>query len=67
MKVIENYKAALENSDENFLREVFVPQVRVEIPAGATLNHAAGYRRGLEEQKPLSNSRPNSQATYSFR
>ena len=39
MKVIENYKAALENSDENLLREVFAPQVRVEIPAGATLNH----------------------------
>jgi hypothetical protein len=39
MKVIESYKAALENSDENLLREVFAPQVRVEIPAGATLNH----------------------------
>ena len=39
MKVIENYKRAIENSDENLLKEVFAPQVRVEIPAGATLNH----------------------------
>ena len=39
MKVIENYKRAIENSDENLLKEVFAPQVRVEIPAGASLNH----------------------------
>src|SRR5207247_7570311 len=39
MKVIENYKSAIENSDENLLKEVFAPQVRIEIPAGATLDH----------------------------
>ena len=39
MKVIENYKRALENSDESLLKEVFAPEVRVEIPAGASFNH----------------------------
>jgi hypothetical protein len=39
MKVIENYRKALENSDESLLKEVFAPQVRVEIPAGASFNH----------------------------
>jgi len=39
MKVIDNYKRAIENSDENLLKEVFAPQVRIEIPAGASLNH----------------------------
>ncbi len=38
MKVIENYKRALENSDEDLLKEVFALQVRVEIPAGASLD-----------------------------
>jgi len=41
MKVIENYKRAIENSDENLLKEVFAPQVRIEIPAGASLDHPA--------------------------
>ena len=39
MKVVENYGRAVENSDENLLKEVFAPQVRVEIPAGASLDH----------------------------
>ena len=39
MKVIDNYKRAIENSDENLLKEVFAPQVCIEIPAGASLNH----------------------------
>ena len=39
MKVIENYKRAIENSDENLLKEVFAPQVRVEVPAGPSVNH----------------------------
>src|SRR6266403_1644504 len=39
MKVIENYKRAIENSDENLLKEVFTPQVRVEIPDGGSANH----------------------------
>ena len=39
MKVIENYKRAVENSDENLLKEVFAPQVRVEIPAGPSADH----------------------------
>ncbi|SRR5712692_2949644 len=38
MKVIENYESAIENADEDLLKEVFAPQVRVEVPAGATLN-----------------------------
>ena len=38
MKVIENYKKALENSDEGLLKEVFAPQVRIEIPAGGSFN-----------------------------
>ena len=39
MKIIENYKRAIENSDEDLFKEVFAPQVRVEIPAGASFNH----------------------------
>ena len=38
MKIIESYKSAIENSDENLLKEVFAPQVRIEIPAGASLD-----------------------------
>lgn len=38
-KVIENYERAIENSDENLLKEVFAPQVRVEVPDGASVNH----------------------------
>ena len=41
MKVIENYKTALENSDESSFKAVFAPQVRIEIPAGASLDHPA--------------------------
>ena len=40
MKVIENYQRAIENSDENLLKEVFAPQVRVEIPAGGSIDQA---------------------------
>ena len=43
MKVIENYKTALENSDESLFKEVFAPQVRIEIPAGASLDQASGH------------------------
>ena len=39
MKVIENYKRAVENSDEYLLKEVFAPQVRVEVPAGPSADH----------------------------
>jgi hypothetical protein len=39
MKVIENYKRAIENSDENLLKEVFAPQVLLEVPAGQSVNH----------------------------
>ncbi len=41
MKVIDDYKRAIENSDERLFREVFAPQVRIDIPAGATFNHSA--------------------------
>jgi hypothetical protein len=39
MRVIENCRRAIENSDESLLKEVFAPQVRVETPAGASDNH----------------------------
>ena len=39
MKVIENYTRAIENADEQSLKEVFAPRVRIEIPAGASLDH----------------------------
>jgi hypothetical protein len=41
MKVIENYHRAIENSDANLFKEVFAPQVRVEIPAGAIFDQPA--------------------------
>jgi hypothetical protein len=41
MKVIENYRRAIENSDANLFKEVFAPQVRVEIPAGAIFDQPA--------------------------
>ena len=41
MKVVENYKSAIENSDENLLKELFAPQVLLEVPAGPTVNHSA--------------------------
>src|SRR5438309_1869962 len=41
MKVIESYTRAIENSDEDALKEVFAPQVHVEIPAGASFDHSA--------------------------
>ena len=39
MEVIENYKNAIENSDENLLKAVFAPQVRIEIPDGISFDH----------------------------
>jgi hypothetical protein len=39
MKVIENYEEAIENSDESLVKDVFAPQVRIEIPAGASDNY----------------------------
>jgi len=39
MKVIEDYKRAIETSDEHLLKEVFAPRVRVEIPAGPSVDH----------------------------
>ena len=47
MKVIENYGRAIENSDEYLFKQVFAPQVRVEIPAGAIFDqpaNAAAYQ-----------------------
>jgi len=41
MKVIEDYKRAIEHSDEHLLREVFAPQVHIEIPAGAIVDQSA--------------------------
>jgi hypothetical protein len=37
MQVIDDYKRALESSDASGLRAVFAPQVRIEVPAGASL------------------------------
>jgi hypothetical protein len=39
MEVIENYRRAIENSDEDLLEEVFAPQVLFETPAGARDNY----------------------------
>ena len=41
MKLIEHYKSAIESSDEHLLKEVFAPQVRIEIPGGASDSYAA--------------------------
>jgi len=41
MKVIGSYSRAVETSDEALLREVFAPQVRVEVPAGPSATHPA--------------------------
>jgi hypothetical protein len=41
MKVIENYKTAIENSEENLFKGGFAPEVRLEIPAGASADHPA--------------------------
>src|SRR5438477_11331316 len=41
MKVIENYRKAIESSDENLFKEIFAPQVLVEVPAGASADHPA--------------------------
>jgi len=32
MKLIEHYKSAIESSTKHLLKEVFAPQVRIEIP-----------------------------------
>jgi hypothetical protein len=34
MKVVDNYKKAIENGDEALLKEVFAPQVRFDTPSG---------------------------------
>ena len=39
MEVIENYRRAIESSDEDLLEEVFAPQVLFETPAGARDNY----------------------------
>jgi hypothetical protein len=47
MKVIENYGRAIETSDEYLFKQLFAPQVRVEIPAGAIFDqpaNAAAYQ-----------------------
>ena len=41
MQVIENYKRAIENSEENLFKGGFAPEVRLEIPAGASADHPA--------------------------
>ena len=34
MKIVDNYKKAIENGDEALLKEVFAPQVRFDTPSG---------------------------------
>ena len=36
MKIIENYKSAIETSDEHLLNEVLAPRVLIEFPAGTS-------------------------------
>ena len=50
MKVIENYRRAIENSDEDLLKEVFAPQVRVETPAGASDNRSGNTASHIMSQ-----------------
>ena len=52
MKIIENHKKAIENSDENLLTEVFAPQARIEIPAGASLDHPLGIASYITSRVP---------------
>jgi hypothetical protein len=40
VKVIEDYKTAIENGDEELLKEVFAPQVRLEVPAGESFKRS---------------------------
>jgi hypothetical protein len=39
MKVIESYRRAIENSDEDLLEEILAPKVLLETPAGASDNY----------------------------
>ncbi len=39
MEVIENYRRAIENSDEDLLEEILAPKVLLETPAGASDNY----------------------------
>ena len=38
MEIIEKYTKAIENSDADLLKEVFAPRVRVEPPAGPSVD-----------------------------
>ena len=50
MKVIENYRRAIENSDENSLKEVFAPQVLLKTPAGASDNYPVNIASHIMSQ-----------------
>jgi hypothetical protein len=50
MKVIGHYESAIENSDERLLNEVFAPQVRIDIPGGASDTYAANTASHLVSQ-----------------
>lgn len=39
MKIVDNYKKAIENGDEALLKEVFAPQVRFDVPSGESSLH----------------------------
>ena len=39
MKVVDNYKKAIENGDEALLKEVFAPEVRFDPPSGESSLH----------------------------
>jgi hypothetical protein len=41
MRVIANYLSAIESGDARSLKEVFAPNVHIEIPAGASLDQPA--------------------------
>jgi len=41
MKVIESYGRAIENSDENLFKELFAPQVRLEIPGWSNVQSSS--------------------------
>jgi hypothetical protein len=50
MKVIENYKRAVENSDESLLNEVFSPDVHLEVPAGPGVDYPANVASHILSQ-----------------
>ena len=50
MKVIESYKRAIENGDEDLLKEVLAPRVLLETPAGPSVDHPVSMASSILSQ-----------------